>query len=429
MPDRELMIKSTFTAGTLPAPTWNSAMLYQAYQAHADMMWLSRTFASTAAPIFNLSRFWPVESRAMQRLAASFEIFGIAQLTHKRPPFAIESVHSDGQQRVIHERVLHSTPFGSLLHFSKDNGHNQPKVLLVAPMSGHFATLLRETVRTMLMDHDVYITDWHNARDVSLTAGPFGLDQYTDHIIEFLTVMGPGSQLMAICQPCVSALAAVAVMSEDDHPATPSRLVLMAGPIDCRINPSEVNKLAITQPMPWFEKHLISSVPMRHQGRMRRVYPGFMQVTAFMNMNMDRHIDTFNTLYDHLVEGDQDQAGPKRRFYEEFFAVCDMPGEFFLETVRHVFQEFALPRGRLTWHDRVIRPEAITRTSLLTIEGERDDVCGLGQTHAAQTLCSGLKPAQRKHHVQPDVGHFGTFNGRHWNNDVYPIVRDMLRQD
>ncbi|MEX0871762.1 MAG: polyhydroxyalkanoate depolymerase [Aquisalimonadaceae bacterium] len=403
-------------------------MLYQAYQAHADMMWLSRTFARTAAPVLEIARLWPLDMPGMHRLAAACELFGMAQLTHKRRPFGIETVRVGAEDVPVCEEVVHATPFGSLLHFRKETTDVQPRVLIIAPMSGHFATLLRDAVRTMLADHDVYITDWHNARDIPLEAGPFGLEEYAGYIMRFLGILGPGCHLLAICQPCVPALAAVSIMAEDNNAATPRSLVLMAGPIDCRINPSSVNKLAVSKPLDWFDSNLVTPVPMRYKGAARRVYPGFMQVSAFMQMNLDRHIDTLQSLYYQLVDGDTEQADVKRNFYEEFFAVCDMPAEFYLQTIRHVFQEFALARGRLTCYGRPVRPEAIGATALLTVEGERDDVCGLGQTYAAHTLCSSLTPDMRRHHLQLDVGHFGTFNGSHWKNAVYPVVRDMIHR-
>ena len=318
------------------------------------------------------------------------------------------------------------TPFATLLRFRKQTAEPQPRVLIVAPMSGHFATLLRDTVRTMLADHDVYISDWHNTRDVPLSAGRFGLDEYTEHLMTFLGVMGPGSHLMAICQPCVASLSAVALMSEDDHPATPASLTLMAGPIDCRINPTGVNTLATAKPIEWFEKNLISSVPWRHRGMDRRVYPGFLQLTAFMSMNKDRHVNAFKEFYKNLVDGEHEKAQVTRVFYEEYMAVADLSADFYLETVRLVFQECALPRGLLKFRGRTVNPAAIRKTALLTVEGERDDICSVGQTLAAQDLCSGLRQYMRTHYVQPGVGHYGVFSGKRWQNHIYPVVRETI---
>jgi poly(3-hydroxybutyrate) depolymerase len=293
-------------------------------------------------------------------------------------------------------------------------------------MSGHFATLLRDTVRTVLQDHEVYITDWLNARDVPLSQGRFGLDEYIAHLMEFLAVIGPGAHLMAICQPCVAALAATALMAEDEHPATPASLTLMAGPIDCRVDPTEVNKLAITRPIEWFEKNLISRVPWHFAGRGRRVYPGFVQLTAFMSMNKERHLNAFRDYYVALVEEEHEKAAATRTFYEEYMAVADLPAEFYLETVERVFQTYDLPRGELHFRGRRIDPAAIRRTALVTIEGERDDICSVGQTVAAQDLCSKLRPYMRTHYVQAGVGHYGVFSGRRWQSQIYPLVRDVI---
>jgi poly(3-hydroxybutyrate) depolymerase len=299
-------------------------------------------------------------------------------------------------------------------------------VLLVAPLSGHFATLLRETVKTLLQDHDVYITDWHNARDVSLRHGAFGLDDYIDHMIRFTETIGPGTHVVAVCQPCVAALAATAIMAEDDNPAQPSSLTLMAGPVDCRVNPTEVNKLAVSKPIEWFEKNLISHVPLPHVGYMRRVYPGFVQVSAFLNMNLDRHKQSFKDLYHHLVNGDLEKANVIRVFYDEYLAVNDLPAEFYLETVEKVFQTYDLPLGKLTYKGRTVNPAAIRRTALMTVEGERDDICAVGQTVAAQDLCSSIRPYMKTHHIQTGVGHYGVFSGRKWNQQIYPRVREMI---
>jgi poly(3-hydroxybutyrate) depolymerase len=322
--------------------------------------------------------------------------------------------------------VVAQTPFATLRRFAKPGASTQPRVLVVAPMSGHFATLLRDTVRTMLPDHDVHVTDWHNVRDVPPEAGRFGLDEYTQHIMDFLAAMGPGSHVLAVCQPCVAALAAVALMSEDNHPATPRSLTLMAGPIDCRVSPTAVNDLAITKPIEWFESKLISRVPMQHAGRGRRVYPGFVQLSAFMSMNRERHANAFKDYFQHLVDGEFDKAEATRTFYEEYMAVADLSADFYLETVRLVFQEYALPKGELMFRGRRVDRSAIRRTALLTVEGERDDICAVGQTLAAQDLASSLRPYMRTHYVQPNVGHYGVFSGKRWQNHIYPVVRDVI---
>jgi polyhydroxyalkanoate depolymerase len=401
-------------------------MLYETYQAQADLMWPSRSLAEVALPALARADArlggWPTA----RKMAAACDVYTLAKLTHRRPEFAIATVTSAGRETAIEEEIAESTAFASLLHFRKDDPATQPKVLIVAPMSGHFATLLRETVRTMLADHDVYITDWHNAREAPVAAGRFGLDEYTEHVMRFLRVMGPGSHLMAICQPCVSALSAVALMSEDADPALPASLTLMAGPIDCRISPTAVNKLAMTKPIAWFEKNLVATVPLRYRGAGRRVYPGFLQLTAFMNMNLERHVSAFRGYYDDLVAGNLEKASATRSFYEEYFAVADLPAEFYLETVRHVFQEYALPLGKLAFRGRTIDAGAIRRTALLTVEGERDDICSLGQTLAAHDLCVNLRQYLRTHYIQAGVGHYGVFSGKRWANQIYPVVREVI---
>jgi len=402
-------------------------MIYQAYQAHSDLLWPLRTIAKTALPALHRARDVPGEDMALRKLAAACEVFVLAALTHERPPFRISTVTVGEREVKVREEKAFSTPFGTLLHFRKEMPDPGPRVLIVAPMSGHFATLLRDTARTMLADHDVYITDWHNARNVPLIAGRFGLDEYIDHVMRFLEVIGPGAHLMAICQPCVPALAVVALMAEDDHPASPASLTLMAGPIDCRISPTEVNKLATGKPIDWFEQNLISTVPLRHPGALRSVYPGFLQLMAFMSMHLDRHLDSFRNLFHDLVNDETEKANATKMFYEEYFAVCDLPAEFYLETVRLVFQEYALAKGILTWRGRKIDLGAIRRTALLTIEGERDDICSLGQTLAAHDLCTGLRPYLKTHYVQADAGHYGVFSGKRWSVGIYPVVREAIQ--
>ncbi|HEY1458521.1 MAG TPA: polyhydroxyalkanoate depolymerase [Casimicrobiaceae bacterium] len=401
-------------------------MIYQTYQAQSDSMWPLRALATAAIPILDRTRPTLSGDRALRKIAAACEVVLLAALTHRRPPFRIDCVVVGDAEVAVHEETVTATPFATLLHFRKDVPDPGPRVLVVAPMSGHFATLLRDTVQTMLRDHDVYITDWHNARDVPLAAGRFGLDEYTAHIVDFIAVLGPGANVMAICQPCVAVLAAVALMSAHEHPATPSCMVLMAGPIDCRISPTTVNVLATDKPIEWFEKKLIATVPVRYAGAMRRVYPGFLQLSAFLNMNLDRHIAAFRGFFEDVVNNQNEKAEATRSFYREYFAVADLPAEFYLETVKRVFQDYALAKGELTWRDERIALSAIRRTALLTIEGERDDICSLGQTLAAHDLCSGLRPYMKTHYVQPGAGHYGVFSGRRWSGNIYPVVRDVI---
>jgi poly(3-hydroxybutyrate) depolymerase len=405
-------------------------MMYQAYQAQSDLLWPLRAWARNSLPMLLDPTLGSVQSDSRRKLAAACEVFSLAEVTHKRPPFGIDTVIVKGEPVAVTEEATHVTPFATLLRFKKDMPAPQAKVLIVAPMSGHFATLLRDTVRTVLPDHDVYITDWHNIRDVPASAGRFGLDEYTEHLMQFLEVLGPGSHMMAICQPCVSALSAVALMSEDNHPATPASLTLMAGPIDCRITPTSVNLLATTKPIEWFEKNLIATVPWRFRGGGRRVYPGFVQLSAFMSMNKERHVSAFKDYYANLAKPEDEDSRQKaeftRKFYEEYFAVSDLPADFYLETVERVFQTYELPLGKLTYRGRAINPAAIRRTALLTVEGEKDDICSTGQTLAAQDLCSSLRPYMRTHYVQAGVGHYGVFSGKRWQNHIYPVVRDVI---
>jgi poly(3-hydroxybutyrate) depolymerase len=398
-------------------------MLYRAYQNQADLLSPARLASQYLG-----KALWQdgTERTMMRRMAAQFEVFSRMRLTHTRPPYGIDSVPVNGTDVAVQEETTLVSPFGTLLHFRKDIQAVHPPVLLVAPLSGHFATLLRETVRTLLRDHDVYLTDWHNARDVPLWHGGFSLDDYTLQLIKFLEAIGPGGHMVAVCQPCVAALAATALMAEDDNPATPRSLTLMAGPVDCRINPTGVNVLATSKPIEWFRRNLISHVPWPHAGVMRRVYPGFLQLSAFMSMNPERHKKQFQDMVTHLVEGELDKARTIGAFYDEYLAVNDLPAEFYLETVERVFQTYDLPRGVLTVGDRTVNPAAIRRTALLTVEGERDDICAVGQTVAAQDLCSNIRPYLKTHHLQAGVGHYGVFSGSKWNAQIYPRVREVI---
>src|SRR3954468_1351396 len=292
-------------------------MLYQAYQTHSDIMAPVRSWAGMAMHVFaQMNGFSPP---AIKNLTAAYELISRAGLTHVRPPFGIESVTIGNDEVAVREEAAHVTPFGTLLRFAKDVAAAQPRVLLVAPLSGHFATLLRNTVRTMLPEHDVYITDWHNARDAPLSAGRFGFDDYVEHLIKFLEIIGPGAHVVAVCQPCVAALAAAAVMAQQGNEAQPRSMTLMAGPIDCRANPTKVNELATSKPIEWFEQNLIASVPLRYPGAFRRVYPGFVQLAAFMSMNIERHINAHRALYDDLVNGRTEKAQAIKAFYDEYF--------------------------------------------------------------------------------------------------------------
>jgi len=400
-------------------------MLYQAYQLQDDLIAPFRKLARDAMP--GLERpFWFFDDTLTRKVAAGLELLSRFTLTHSRPEFGITSVRVGNRDVPVREEVALDLPFGKLVHFAKDVDTRQPKVLVLAPLSGHFATLLAGTVKTLLRDHDVYITDWTNARDVPSDAGRFGVEDYVAYVIRFLEAIGPGAHVFAVCQPCVQALAAVAVMNEDKHPATPATMTLMAGPIDTRESPTAVNKLAMEKPLSWFENSVIARVPDRYAGRGRKVYPGFVQLTAFISMNMERHRAAHQKLYDHLAAGETAEAEKIKTFYDEYFAVLDLTEEFYIETIDRIFQRAQLATGDFTFRGRKVDPGKIRRTALLTVEGGRDDICSLGQTSAAHDLCSSLRPHLKRHHLQANVGHYGTFNGRRWENEIYPVVRNFI---
>jgi len=361
-----------------------------------------------------------------RKIDAAMEMLSRFRLTHERPAFGIDSVPVGNREVAVREEVALDLPWGNLLHFAKDIDTPQPKVLIVAPLSGHFATLLAGTVRTMLRDHDVYITDWKNARDVPAEADIFGVEDYVEYLISFMEEIGPGGNILAVCQPCVQTLIAVAVMSAQHHPATPRTMTLMAGPIDVRESPTMVNHLAFDNDISWFRRNVIATVPRRYPGGGRRVYPGFVQLTAFMNMNMDRHRSQHRRLYDLLAAGEVDEAQRIKDFYDEYFAVLDLSAEFYLETIERIFQNAELAKGEFRYRGELVDPGAITRTALLTVEGGRDDICSLGQTAAAHDLCRSLRPHLKRHHLQANVGHYGVFNGKRWEREMYPVVRNMI---
>jgi poly(3-hydroxybutyrate) depolymerase len=411
-------------------------MLYLAYQTQHDLMEPVRAKARTALAGY---RFWTGAQslgsalgvfgghHGLRDRAAAWEMLARARLSHERPAFAIHRVVVEAREVAVTEERVATTPFATLLRFRKARAPSQPRVLVVAPLSGHFATLLRPTVRTLLPDHDVYITDWHNARDVPPGAGRFGLDEYVDHVAAFLTAIGPGAHVLAVCQPCVQVLSAVAAMAEDGHPCQPRSMTLMAGPVDARINPTAVNVHALSRPLDWFDRKLIATVPSGNRGAGRRVYPGFLQLSSFMAMNMERHLGAHRDLHRHLVGGEWERAEAIKSFYDEYFSVLDLTAEFFLETVRDVFQAALLPKGELAYRGRRLDLGRIRDTALLTVEGERDDICGIGQTAAAHGLCAGLPSGRKRHHLQRGVGHYGVFSGKRWEKEIYPVFREMLR--
>ncbi|MDX2258549.1 MAG: polyhydroxyalkanoate depolymerase [Hyphomicrobiaceae bacterium] len=364
-------------------------------------------------------------------IAAACDVFESVTRRYGKPAWDIDKTRIFGLDVPVTIEPVVKKPFCTLLHFVRDPAEMgkryDPKVLIVAPMSGHYATLLRGTVEAMLPEHDVYITDWLDARDIPVTEGRFDLDDYIDYLIEFVEYIGPRTHVLAVCQPSVPALAATAVMAAEDHPVQPLSLILMGGPIDTRRNPTAVNKLAEEKSIDWFEQNVISTVPFPNAGFTRRVYPGFVQLTGFMTMNLERHTKAHLDLYHNLVKGDCDSVQQHRDFYEEYLAVMDLTAEFYLQTVNTVFQRHALPKGEMTHRGTRVDCSAIRQTALFTVEGERDDISGLGQTEAAQDLCTSIPIDERYHYMQPGVGHYGVFNGTRWRTEIQPRIREFIR--
>ncbi len=364
--------------------------------------------------------------------SAALTVFEETTRRFDKPEFGLSHTVIDGQEVPVREEIVGRKAFCQLKHFVRvgrpGEGGGDPRLLIVAPLSGHYATLLRGTVESLLPDHDIYITDWRNARDVPVSEGRFDLDDYIDYIREYLRLLGPNTHVTAVCQPAVPVFAAVALMSQDGDPCVPASMTLMGGPIDTRKSPTAPNKLAKERPYEWFEQKLIDTVPATAPGFLRKVYPGFLQLTGFLAMNWDRHVESHMNYFNQLVEGDGDNAQKHREFYEEYLAVMDLPAEYYLQTIRVVFQEHLLPRGMMVHRDRLVRPEAIRRTALLTVEGEKDDISGPGQTQATHGLCINLPDSMRRDYVQPGVGHYGVFNGRRWHTEIAPRVRAFIRE-
>ncbi len=376
---------------------------------------------------------WALQNPATQTVpgvkewSAAFEILEHAVSTHTRPDFDIHSTIVDGKTVGVTEDVVREHAFCDLLHFRKDVDLKQPKVYIVVPLSGHFPTLLRGTVETFLRDHDVYITDWKNARDVPAIFGRFGLDEYMDVIRDHFRHLGRDTHVVAVCQPAVPVLAVVSRLAEDNEDAQPRTMTLMGGPIDTRVNPTAVNDFATSKSMSWFGQRVISRVPFPYMGAMREVYPGFLQLSGFMSMNFERHLQSHKEMYYHLVEGDGESYRKKRSFYKVYMAVMDLAAEFFLETTDYVFKKHLLPRGLFPYRGRPVKPSCITKTAVQVVEGENDDICGVGQTKAALALLTGLQEEMKAYHLQPEVGHYGVFNGKRWNTEIFPVVARFIQ--
>ncbi|ABQ67013.1 polyhydroxyalkanoate depolymerase [Rhizorhabdus wittichii] len=401
-------------------------MLYDAYE-------FQRTMLSAASAWANLGAQWlqnplnPMSySNMAPMMASGLDVFAHASASRGKPDFGFTQVEVDGRKVAVTEEIILRKPFGQLKRFRRRGITGQPKLLVVAPMSGHYATLLRGTVERLLPRHDVYITDWRDARLVPLEEGRFDLDDYIDYLVEFLEKLGPGTHMLAVCQPSVPAYAAAALMAADNHPCRPKTLTMMGGPVDTREAPTAVNTVATQRPLAWFEQNVIHTVPVYYPGSGRRVYPGFLQLTGFMAMNLGNHLVSHWSMFKHLVEGDEEGADSTKAFYDEYRSVCDMTSEFYLQTIDQVFQRHLLPRGEFLHRGRPVDPGAIKDIGLLAIEGERDDISGIGQTKAALTLATSLPAKKKKYLLAERVGHYGIFNGRRWREKIAPVVDDWI---
>ncbi len=402
-------------------------MLYDAYE-------IQRSWLSGASLMANLGSDWlqnpanPLSHTGFGPMIASgLDVFAHASQPRGKPEFNLESTTlADGRVVAVTEEVVLRRPFGQLKHFRREGVDGGPRLLIVAPMSGHYATLLRGTVERMLPGHDVYITDWRDAKLVPLADGDFDLADYVDYLIAFLETIGPGAHVLAVCQPTVPAFVATALMNADRHPCRPRTLSMMGGPIDTREAPTAVNTVATQRPLSWFEQNVIATVPYMHPGGGRKVYPGFVQLAGFMAMNLGNHLMSHYRMFQQLVAGDGESADSTKAFYEEYRSVCDMTAEFYLQTIEDVFQQHKLPKGEFLHRGRRVDPGAITDTALLAIEGERDDISGIGQTRAALKLASALPEAEKRYYLAETVGHYGIFNGRRWREVIAPVLEEWI---
>ncbi len=406
-------------------------MLYHFYEiGHAALAPMRA--AANAGSFFWKNPLNPLsESPFARATVASLDMFERLTRRHGKPEFKIDQIMVDGHTVQVQEHIVWSKAFCNLLHFAKTplNGKpaRQPTMLIVAPMSGHYASLLRGTVETMLQTHDVYITDWMDARDVPLSKGHFDLDDCIDYIIEIFQFLGPQTHVMAVCQPSVPVLAAVSLMSTDGDECLPATMTLMGGPVDTRCSPTAVNKLCETRDLSWFSRNVIKKVPFPNSGMMREVYPGFLQLTGFMTMNLDKHMNAHKELFWHMVEGDGDSAEKHEEFYDEYMSVMDLTAEFYLQTVEKVFIGHDLPRGVFAHRGQLVDPGAITGTALFTVEAGKDDISGIGQTKAAHTICPNIPKSRKGHYLQPGVGHYGVFNGQRFRSKIAPRIAQFTR--
>lgn len=405
-------------------------MLYNAYELQRSMLAGASALANFSAGLLNNPANPFAYFGGGPVLASALEVFAHASAPRGKPEFGLTETRIKGKTVAVSEEIVLEKPFGQLKRFRREGVEGGPKLLIVAPMSGHYATLLRGTVERMLPVADVYITDWHDAKLVPLSAGRFDLDDYIDYVIAFLAHIGaegdPRPHMLAVCQPSVPCFAATALMSADNHPNRPRTLTMMGGPIDTREAPTAVNIMATERPLAWFQHNVIATVPMLYAGAGRRVYPGFLQLAGFMTMNLGSHMMSHWELFKHLVQGDESSAEATMAFYDEYRAVCDMTSEFYLQTVETVFQRHALPKGEMLHRGRLVDPAAITDVAVLAIEGERDDISGVGQTKAAISLASNLPEAMKRYHLAKNAGHYGIFNGSKWRSSIAPVLEQWM---
>ena len=401
-------------------------MMYYIHEMQKSMFALAITLADATKDLFTRPFSPFAHSPFARNIAANNEVFVRLMRRYEKPEFGIDQVQIGNKAVAVTEVKVMVKPFCTLLHFHRDIAKQAPKLLIVAPLSGHFATLLRDTVRTALQDFDVYVTDWVDAKMVPLSEGPFHLQDYVQYLIDFLHHLGEGTHTLAVCQPTVPVMAATSLMAEANDPCAPRSMILMGGPVDARKSPTSVNAFAQGKAHSWFVNRVIMRVPPNYPGFMRKVYPGFLQHASFLAMNPDRHTQAHQDFYHHLVRGDGESAEAHRKFYDEYNAVLDMAAEYYLDTIQMVFHEYQLPLGTMTMLGQSVRPAAISKTSLFTIEGELDDIAGIGQTEAAHALCVNIPEKKRKHLLAQGVGHYGVFSGRRYREMIYPQIRDFI---
>jgi poly(3-hydroxybutyrate) depolymerase len=403
-------------------------VLYDAYELQRSLLGSASNWAAIGAELLNNPALPMGYFGTGPIIASALQVFAHLYEERGKPAFNIASVEVDGRKRAMRESVVLEKPFCALRRFRRAGlPKDAPKLLIVAPMSGHYATLLRGTVARMAENQDVWVTDWADAKTVPLSEGPFDLDDYIDYLIAFLQFIGPDTHVLAVCQPSVPAFAATAVMSAENDPCRPATLTMMGGPIDTRASPTTVDDVAMERPLSWFRRSVIATVPLTYPGAGRQVYPGFLQLAGFLSMNIESHLMSHYEMFKHLTLGDQESADATKRFYDEYLSVCDMTAEFYLQTIEQVFQRHTLPRGEFVHRGKPIDPGAIRDTALLAIEGERDDISGIGQTRAALDLAPRLPAKRKKYHFAKDVGHYGIFNGSKWRTQIAPVVEDWLR--